>query len=143
MPRETRDLVAKLRKNPHDLDLLRAVQHAMEMSQREAELAHLLEWWAGYAPDDPMASKALVDASRYLEKRPEKRAHALALLTHALVRDPSNEQASNRLRTLLEEAESHVELEKVLADWSLSVRREGAPSTLCALASFTLAYVRS
>src|SRR3712207_8823116 len=39
MAREVRALVAGLRKNPHDVELLRAVQHALEEAQRHAELS--------------------------------------------------------------------------------------------------------
>jgi tetratricopeptide (TPR) repeat protein len=136
-------MIADLRKSPHDVDLLRAVQRALDDGEHGEELARLLEWWAGYAPDDPMASRALVDAARCLEGRADKRAHQLTLLTHALVRDPGNEAAAYRLRQVLEDAEEFDELERILSDWTLAVRREGAPATLCALASFTLAHVRS
>ncbi len=143
MARTTRAMIADLRKSPHDVDLLRAVQRALDDGEHAEELARLLEWWAGYAPDDPMASRALLDAARCLEGRADKRAHQLTLITHALVRDPGNEAAAYRLRQVLEEAEEFDDLERILSDWTLAVRREGAPATLCALASFTLAHVRS
>lgn len=143
MPREVRALVAELRKNPHDVELLRAVQRSLDDGEHKQELAHLLEWWAGYAPDDAVASKALLDAARCLENRAGKYAHELSLVMAALVRDPANEQAAFRLRTMLEEADNHKELERQLSDWTLAVRREGAPATLCALSSFTLALVRA
>jgi tetratricopeptide (TPR) repeat protein len=143
MPRNTRALIADLRKSPHDVELLRAVQRALDDGLHAEELARLLEWWAGYAPDDPMASRALLDAARCLEGREDKRAHQLTLITQSLVRDPGNEAAAYRLRQVLEDSEQFDELERIINDWALSVRREGAPATLCALASFTLAHVRS
>jgi tetratricopeptide (TPR) repeat protein len=143
MPRDARALIADLRKKPHDVELLRAVQRALDDGKHAEELAHLLEWWAGYAPDDPLASKALLDAARCHEKRPDKRDHEQALVIAALERDPGNEQASYRLRQLLETSDDYLALEAQLSEWSLAVRREGAPATLCALASFSLGLVRA
>jgi tetratricopeptide (TPR) repeat protein len=143
MPRDARALIADLRKKPHDVELLRAVQRALDDGSHADELAHLLEWWASYAPDDPLASKALLDAARCYEKRADKRDHELSLVIAALERDPGNEQASYRLRQLLETRDDYLELEVQLSEWALAVRREGAPSTLCALASFSLGLVRA
>jgi tetratricopeptide (TPR) repeat protein len=143
MSREIRALIAELRKKPHEVELLRAAQRALDDGKHSDELAHLLEWWAGYAPDDPLAAKALLDAARCYEHRPEKRAHELSLVTAALMRDPANEQAAYRLRQLLEVADDYLALEAQLSEWALAVRREGSPATLCALASFSLGLVRS
>jgi tetratricopeptide (TPR) repeat protein len=143
MPRDVRALIADLRKKPHDVELLRAVQRALDDGNHAEELAHLLEWWAGYAPDDPLASKALLDAARCHERNPGKREHELSLVIAALERDPGNEQAAYRLRQLFETADDYLALERQLSEWSLAVRREGAPATLCALASFSLGLVRA
>ncbi len=137
-----RALADELYQHPHRLETLDALRRELNAPKYAAELAEILRWWAPYAPDDTLASQALLDAARrMLEATPSDPA-ILPTLISALERDPAHEQVASEIRLFLERARDFNELEQVFTEWSLATRRDGCTPSLCALASFMLAHLR-
>ena len=142
MHSRARALADELYQHPHRLECLDALRRELAAPKYAAELAEILRWWAPYAPDDTLASQALLDAARKMLMSTPLDPAILPTLISALDRDPSHEQAASEIRLYLERARDYHKLEQVFAEWALATRRDGCTPTLCALASFMLAHLR-
>jgi golgin subfamily B member 1 len=108
------DLLARLRRNPDDLEALAILRAHFRQQGDYDGLARLLEGWAARCRDRRAAADGLREAADVSASLMGDRERAVNLLTRALERDPHNEQAAQMVEGILTEADDHQRLVEVL-----------------------------
>ncbi|MFW6051584.1 MAG: hypothetical protein ACODAU_10435, partial [Myxococcota bacterium] len=108
------DLLARLRRNPDDLEALAALRSHHRATGDHEGLAKLLEGWAARCRDRRGASEGLREAAEVVATQLGDRERAVMLLSRALERDPTNAAAASMVEQMLVDSGESQRLVEVL-----------------------------
>ena len=126
MDATAQDLVARLRRNPDDMEAFAALRAHYQRIGDYASLANLLEGWAGRTPDKAAGSHAMYEAGELVLGALADRERAIRMYERALAIEPRHQDSFLRLRGLFEDAGEIRRLAELLERHGNALHKAGA-----------------